>query len=110
MQNPAQAQSQYNEEERDSSEDFDIILNEEQEKVPEKAPDLLDAPGIDVDDHADKPWNRPGEDITDYFNYGFNEATWKEYIAKQKRLRDEYGGREKRWPPEKRDPRHQRSR
>ncbi|RVD92588.1 polyadenylation factor I complex subunit Fip1 [Tubulinosema ratisbonensis] len=39
---------------------------------------------FEIDNMEDKPWNRPGADITDYFNYGFNETTWKKYIAKQR--------------------------
>jgi pre-mRNA 3'-end-processing factor FIP1 len=31
----------------------------------------------------EKPWNKPGADVTDYFNYGFNETTWKEYCNMQ---------------------------
>jgi hypothetical protein len=30
-----------------------------------------------------------GADITDYFNYGFNEDTWRAYAAKQAQLRME---------------------
>lgn len=30
---------------------------------------------------------RIGADLSDYFNYGFNEDTWKAYCEKQKRLR-----------------------
>lgn len=37
----------------------------------------------------DKPWRKPGADITDYFNYGFNEDTWQQYCEKQRRLRME---------------------
>jgi pre-mRNA 3'-end-processing factor FIP1 len=37
----------------------------------------------------DKPWRKPGADITDYFNYGFNEETWINYCMKQRRLRAE---------------------
>ena len=29
----------------------------------------------------------PGADISDYFNYGFNEITWSLYCEKQRRLR-----------------------
>ncbi|XP_067843588.1 pre-mRNA 3'-end-processing factor FIP1 isoform X5 [Heptranchias perlo] len=56
----------------------------------------LDAPGdingiptleIDLDSFEDKPWRKPGADLSDYFNYGFNEETWKAYCEKQKRLR-----------------------
>ncbi|XP_052281785.1 pre-mRNA 3'-end-processing factor FIP1-like isoform X2 [Dreissena polymorpha] len=39
----------------------------------------------------DKPWRKPGADITDYFNYGFNEDTWRKYCQKQNRLRFENG-------------------
>jgi pre-mRNA 3'-end-processing factor FIP1 len=38
----------------------------------------------------DKPWRRPGTDITDYFNYGFDEFTWALYASKQEALRSEY--------------------
>ena len=41
-------------------------------------------------DENDKPWRKPGADITDYFNYGFNEETWIAYCLKQKRLRSEH--------------------
>ncbi|XP_044273783.1 pre-mRNA 3'-end-processing factor FIP1 isoform X12 [Varanus komodoensis] len=56
----------------------------------------LDAPGsingvplleIDLDSFEDKPWRKPGADLSDYFNYGFNEDTWKAYCEKQKRIR-----------------------
>ncbi|KAI8854767.1 Fip1 motif-domain-containing protein [Chytridium lagenaria] len=48
--------------------------------------DIYDA---DLDSFEDKPWRKPGADITDYFNYGFTEAVWKSYITKQKQLREE---------------------
>ncbi|EQL34839.1 hypothetical protein BDFG_03285 [Blastomyces dermatitidis ATCC 26199] len=35
----------------------------------------------------DKPWRRPGSDMTDYFNYGFDEFTWASYCLKQQTLR-----------------------
>ncbi|EEH48904.1 cleavage polyadenylation factor subunit FIP1 [Paracoccidioides brasiliensis Pb18] len=35
----------------------------------------------------DKPWRRPGSDMTDYFNYGFDEFTWASYCLKQQALR-----------------------
>lgn len=38
---------------------------------------------FDLNTLDEKPWNKPGADITDYFNYGFNEATWKEYCNMQ---------------------------
>ncbi|KAL4780967.1 hypothetical protein BJX76DRAFT_363927 [Aspergillus varians] len=39
----------------------------------------------------DKPWRRPGSDMTDYFNYGFDEFTWASYVLKQQELRREVG-------------------
>ncbi|XP_027874620.1 pre-mRNA 3'-end-processing factor FIP1 isoform X2 [Xiphophorus couchianus] len=56
----------------------------------------LDAPGsingvpvleVDLESFEEKPWRKPGADLSDYFNYGFNEDTWKAYCEKQKRLR-----------------------
>jgi pre-mRNA 3'-end-processing factor FIP1 len=52
---------------------------------------------IDLDDDiltggnraVDKPWRRPGADLTDYFNFGFNEYTWRVYCLKQRALREE---------------------
>lgn len=40
-----------------------------------------------IDSLEDKPWRKPGADITDYFNYGFNEDTWRSYCERQKRFR-----------------------
>lgn len=40
---------------------------------------------FNLDSLEDKPWRKPGADITDYFNYGFNEDTWKAYCERQKR-------------------------
>ncbi|XP_022901874.1 pre-mRNA 3'-end-processing factor FIP1 isoform X2 [Onthophagus taurus] len=45
------------------------------------------ATDFNLDSLEDKPWRKPGADITDYFNYGFNEDTWKAYCERQKRLR-----------------------
>ncbi|XP_065886306.1 pre-mRNA 3'-end-processing factor FIP1-like isoform X1 [Dysidea avara] len=44
----------------------------------------------DVDAH-DKPWKLPGADITDYFNYGFCEETWKLYCERQRQMKSEVG-------------------
>ncbi|KAL4868650.1 Fip1 motif-domain-containing protein [Aspergillus spectabilis] len=47
---------------------------------------------MDVDfPEDDKPWRRPGTDLTDYFNYGFDEFTWASYVIKQQELRKEVG-------------------
>lgn len=42
---------------------------------------------------ADKPWRKPGADVTDYFNYGFDEFTWTAYCQKQESLREEFDPR-----------------
>ncbi|CAG0905492.1 unnamed protein product, partial [Cyprideis torosa] len=42
-------------------------------------------------DFEEKPWRRPGADITDYFNYGFTEETWILYCERQRKLRMESG-------------------
>ncbi|XP_078801557.1 uncharacterized protein fip1l1a isoform X2 [Oryzias latipes] len=33
-----------------------------------------------------KPWNEPNANVSDYFNYGFTEETWKAYCKKQTKL------------------------
>ena len=48
---------------------------------------------IDMEGFEDKPWRKPGADLTDFFNYGFNELTWRQYCNKQRMLRDEQSGR-----------------
>ena len=44
---------------------------------------LLELPSIfsvNIDDFGNKrPWRQSNQDITDYFNYGFNEDTWRVY-------------------------------
>ncbi|XP_075235979.1 factor interacting with poly(A) polymerase 1 isoform X2 [Lycorma delicatula] len=45
-----------------------------------------------LDSLEDKPWRKPGADITDYFNYGFNEETWRAYCERQKRMRVQESG------------------
>lgn len=42
---------------------------------------------FNLDAVEDKPWMKPGADITDYFNYGFQEESWKLYCEKQRKLR-----------------------
>ena len=45
---------------------------------------------IDLERLANKPWRMPGADISDYFNYGFDEITWTAYCCKQDKLRGEF--------------------
>ncbi|KAL5700279.1 hypothetical protein ACHQM5_025744 [Ranunculus cassubicifolius] len=34
---------------------------------------------VNIDAFELKPWNHPGVDITDFFNFGLDEETWKRY-------------------------------
>jgi hypothetical protein len=104
------------EEEDDSDSDIEIIMNPEPQEDPKqklqfnkpttkeqangmgKSTVDINAPGqyegqniydVDLDSFEEKPWRKPGSDITDYFNYGFNEQTWRAYCLKQKQIREE---------------------
>lgn len=44
---------------------------------------------MDAVNGADRPWKAAGQDVSDYFNYGFNEVTWRIYCLKQKALRED---------------------
>lgn len=46
---------------------------------------------LDLAQMEERPWRKPGADITDYFNYGFCEETWNMYCERQRKLRSEYG-------------------
>jgi len=46
-----------------------------------------DAADTDTEALEDKPWRKPGADITDYFNYGFTEETWNAYCVRQRKMR-----------------------
>ncbi|CAJ1963184.1 unnamed protein product [Sphenostylis stenocarpa] len=41
---------------------------------------------VNIDTFMEKPWKVPGVDITDYFNFGFDESTWKLYCASLEQL------------------------
>lgn len=34
---------------------------------------------VNIDAFDEKPWRHPGVDITDYFNFDFDEDSWKKY-------------------------------
>ncbi|KAF5737059.1 hypothetical protein HS088_TW14G01215 [Tripterygium wilfordii] len=36
---------------------------------------------VNIDAFEQKPWRHPGVDITDYFNFDFNEDSWKQYCS-----------------------------
>lgn len=55
----------------------------------------LDIPGIldghsilevDISAMAEKPWRLPGADISDWFNYGFDEISWEAYCYRRRDL------------------------
>lgn len=48
---------------------------------------------IDPEVLKEKPWRQPGANLSDYFNYGFNESTWMEYLQRQEKTRQEYNPR-----------------
>lgn len=40
-------------------------------------------------DIREKPWMIPGADISDYFNFGFNEDSWNNFLMRQISLRQQ---------------------
>ncbi|KAK5947338.1 hypothetical protein PMZ80_001488 [Knufia obscura] len=40
----------------------------------------------DFPSESTKPWRKPGADVTDYFNYGFDEFTWASYCLKKQQM------------------------
>ncbi|KIM70096.1 hypothetical protein SCLCIDRAFT_19051 [Scleroderma citrinum Foug A] len=43
---------------------------------------------VDLSAMAEKPWRRPGSDISDWFNYGFDEISWEAYCYRRRDLGD----------------------
>jgi len=43
---------------------------------------------VDLGAMTDKPWRRPGSDISDWFNYGFDEISWEAYCYRRRELGD----------------------
>ncbi|XP_052478450.1 FIP1[V]-like protein [Gossypium raimondii] len=41
---------------------------------------------VNIDAFEEKPWRHASADITDFFNYGFNEDSWKEYCNSLEKL------------------------
>lgn len=38
---------------------------------------------VDIESLPEKPWRRPGANLSDWFNYGFDEQTWAKWCAKK---------------------------
>ncbi|CCL98162.1 uncharacterized protein FIBRA_00156 [Fibroporia radiculosa] len=65
-------------------------------KAPPSHPTINpDAPGtfdnrsileVDLNALAEKPWRRPGSDLSDWFNYGFDELSWEAYCYRRREL------------------------
>lgn len=34
---------------------------------------------VDIDGFEEKPWKYPGADTSDYFNFGLNDDSWRDY-------------------------------
>jgi pre-mRNA 3'-end-processing factor FIP1 len=43
---------------------------------------------VDLNAIAEKPWRIPGSDISDWFNYGFDEVSWEAYCYRRKEVGD----------------------
>ncbi|KAI9801826.1 MAG: hypothetical protein M1825_003199 [Sarcosagium campestre] len=53
---------------------------------------------LDIDEdlkELEKPWRIPGTDVSDFFNYGFDEFTWTLYCLKQDKMREQSQGDKK---------------
>ncbi|KAL6274982.1 hypothetical protein ACE6H2_025674 [Prunus campanulata] len=42
---------------------------------------------VDIDGFEEKPWKYPGVDTSDFFNFGLNEESWKDYCKQLEQLR-----------------------
>ncbi|KMT03566.1 hypothetical protein BVRB_8g192420 [Beta vulgaris subsp. vulgaris] len=42
---------------------------------------------VDIDSFEEKPWKYPGVDVSDFFNFGLNEESWKDYCKQLEQLR-----------------------
>jgi pre-mRNA 3'-end-processing factor FIP1 len=43
---------------------------------------------VDMASLAEKAWRRPGSDLSDWFNYGFDEISWEAYCYRRRELGD----------------------
>ncbi|KAF8899254.1 Fip1 motif-domain-containing protein [Infundibulicybe gibba] len=41
---------------------------------------------VDLGAMSEKPWRKPGSDISDWFNYGFDELSWEAYCYRRREL------------------------
>ena len=55
---------------------------------------MLDGHSIleyDLNAMAEKPWRRPGSDLSDWFNYGFDEMTWQMFCNQRQNMVEHAG-------------------
>ncbi|KAH9932084.1 uncharacterized protein BXZ73DRAFT_90020 [Epithele typhae] len=45
----------------------------------------------DLNAMSEKPWRRPGSDLSDWFNYGFDEMTWQMYCNQRQSMVEHAG-------------------
>ena len=73
---------------------LDVYKRQGQQQSIDLNPDAQfdEKPLVEIDPEIlkEKPWRQAGSNLLDYFNYGFNEATWMEYLHRQEHLRKEY--------------------
>ena len=59
---------------------------------PASGPDAASGPPqmtiyqVDVDSIPEKPWRMPGADLSDWFNYGFDEQSWAVWCGKKNEM------------------------
>lgn len=70
--------------EESSSESIELIVDKSKEQDKLEMMQNNNIYDFDLETLKDKPWLKPGADITDYFNYGFTEKTWKKYCEMQR--------------------------
>jgi len=63
---------------------YDGRTQEEQAKEPPP----MTIYQVDIDSLPEKPWRRPGANLSDWFNYGFDEHTWALWCAKKNMMSD----------------------
>lgn len=55
-------------------------------------PEAITVFDVPLNSYRSRPWDAPGADINEYFNYGLNSATWDRYRNRQRRVRKELTG------------------
>jgi hypothetical protein len=73
-----------------SKKDISHVFRAVADAAPSEQAVVVTAFETEIDHLEDKPWRAEGADPSDWFNYGFNEETWRRYCEKQMRLRREY--------------------